>query len=137
MTSPLMEFYPQVKAVHVHAVIASGALFAVRGGASLLGAGWPRHWLPRYASYTIDTVLLTAATMLFAMLPGAMFANGWLATKLVLLVVYIVLGALAMRPRFPRKRRALLYIAALAVFACMFGIARLHHPAGWLLPLMS
>ena len=132
MTSPLMEFYPQVKAVHVHAVIASGALFALRGGASVAGARWPRHWLPRYASYTIDTVLLTAATMLFAMLPGAMFANGWLATKLALLVVYILLGALAMRPRFPRARRVGFYVAALATYAAIFGIARMHQPLGWL-----
>lgn len=132
MASPLMEFYPQVKAVHVHAVMASGALFALRGGASVAGAHWPRHWLPRYASYTIDTVLLTAATMLFAMLPGAMFANGWLATKLALLVAYILLGALAMRPRFPRARRVGFYVAALATYLAIFGIARMHQPLGWL-----
>ena len=132
MASPLMEFYPQVKAVHVHAVMASGALFALRGGASVAGAHWPRHWLPRYASYTIDTVLLTAATMLFAMLPGAMFANGWLATKLVLVVVYVVLGVFAMRPGRSQRTRALCYIAALLVFAQVYGIARAHNPLGWL-----
>ena len=135
MDSPLMTFYPQVKAVHVHAVMASGAFFALRGGATLLGATWPRHWLPRYASYTIDTVLLTAATMLFAMLPGALFANHWLATKLALLVLYIVLGALSMRPRVARAQRIAFYLAALSTFAWIVGIARMHDPAGWLLLL--
>ncbi|MFN3702639.1 SirB2 family protein [Thermomonas sp.] len=130
--SPMMEFYPQVKWTHVHAVMCSGAFFALRGGASLLGARWPRHWLPRYASYTIDTVLLTSATMLFSMLPGAMFANGWLAMKLVLLLAYIGLGILAMRPTRPLRQRSGFYLAALAVFGCIYGIARNHHPLGWL-----
>lgn len=131
--SPLMEFYPQVKWTHVHAVMCSGALFSLRGGASLLGARWPRHWLPKYASYAIDTILLTSATMLFSMLPGALFANGWLAVKLVLVVAYIALGMLAMRERLGRGRRIAFYLAALATFASIYGIARMHHPLGWLL----
>ena len=135
--SPMMEFYPQVKWTHVHAVLCSGAFFALRGGASLLGARWPRHWLPKYASYAIDTVLLTSATMLFSMLPGALFANGWLATKLVLLVLYVALGILAMRETRSRTQRAAFFVAALATFTFMFGIARMHHPAGWLLPLLG
>ena len=58
----------------------------------------------RYLSYSIDTVLLTAALMLLTILPGAMFANGWLATKLVLLVAYVVLGSFALkRGRTPRR----------------------------------
>ena len=131
--SPMMEFYPQVKWTHVHAVMCSGTFFALRGGAALLGARWPRHWLPRYASYTIDTILLTSATMLFSMLPGAMFANGWLTLKLMLVVVYIALGILAMREHPGRGRRIAFYLAALATFASIYGIARMHHPLGWLL----
>lgn len=135
--SPMMEFYPQIKWTHVHAVMCSGALFALRGGAALLGARWPRHWLPRYGSYAIDTILLTSATMLFSMLPKAMFANGWLVAKLSLLVLYVLLGAMAMRPERTRAGRAWCYVAALAVFLSMFGIARFHHPLGWLLPLLG
>ncbi|MFN7182848.1 MAG: SirB2 family protein [Thermomonas haemolytica] len=131
--SPLMEFYPQVKWTHVHAVMCSGSLFSLRGGASLLGARWPRHWLPKYASYIIDTILLTSATMLFSMLPAAMFANGWLSLKLVLVVVYIALGMLAMREKYGRGRRIVFYLAALGTFASIYGIARMHHPLGWLL----
>lgn len=135
--SPMMEFYPQIKWTHVHAVMCSGALFALRGGASLLGARWPRHWLSKYGSYTIDTILLTSATMLFSMLPGAMFANGWLTAKLLLLVLYVTLGVLAMREKRSRVQRTVFYVAALATFAFMFGIARMHHPAGWLLRLFG
>ena len=52
---------------------------------------------PRYLSYSIDSVLLTAALMLVTILPHAMYANGWLTVKLVLLVVYVVLGSFALK----------------------------------------
>ena len=54
------------------------------------------HAIVRYSSYTVDTVLLTAALMLVSMLPAAMFANHWLTVKLVLVVAYVGLGTLAL-----------------------------------------
>jgi uncharacterized membrane protein SirB2 len=88
---------------------------------------------PRYASYAIDTVLLVAALLLVAMLPGAMFANHWLTAKLALLVVYIVLGSLALKRATTARARTLSFFAALFAYATMLGIARAHHPLGWLL----
>jgi uncharacterized membrane protein SirB2 len=73
--------------------------------------------------------------MLFSMLPGAMFANGWLTVKLCLVVAYIVLGILAMRPKRSRSQRIGLYFTALATFTFIYGIAHMHNPAGWLLLL--
>lgn len=126
----MIEFYPQVRWVHITAVLVSGTLFLLRGSGVLAGARWPMALPVRLASYTIDTVLLTAALMLVTMLPSAVFANGWLATKLVLLVVYIGLGTFALkRGRTPRVR-ATCYVMALAVFAAMLAIARAHHPLG-------
>jgi uncharacterized membrane protein SirB2 len=128
----VIAYYLQIKAVHVLAVLLSGGLFALRGAAVLAGARWPMAAPLRYASYAIDTTLLTAALMLFTLLPGAMFANGWLVAKLVLLATYVVLGSLALkRARTPRGR-ALAYGAALVAFASVATIARAHHPLGWL-----
>src|SRR3546814_20278839 len=93
----MIEFYPQIRHVHILTVVLSGSLFALRGLFALAGARWPHVAPVRYLSYTIDTTLLTAALMLVSILPGAMFANGWLAAKLVLVVVYVVLGVLAMQ----------------------------------------
>ena len=51
----------QIKAVHVAAVLLSGALFLLRGLLVQAGAARWAMWAPvRYASYSIDTVLLTA-----------------------------------------------------------------------------
>ncbi|MBB1471989.1 MULTISPECIES: SirB2 family protein [unclassified Luteimonas] len=132
----MIEFYPQIKSVHVATVVASGLLFAVRG--LLVQVGQPRLALAapvRYLSYTIDTTLLTAALMLLTILPGAMFANGWLVAKIVLLVAYIVLGAHALRRGRSARVRLACYVAGFALFGFIYTIARAHHPAGffWLL----
>lgn len=129
----MLAFYGQIKAVHVAAVLLSGAFFLMRG--LLVQAGRPRVAMSayaRYASYTVDTVLLTAALMLVTILPGGMFANQWLTFKLALLVAYVVLGSLALKRARTPLARALFYVAALVVYAAMLGIARAHHPLGWL-----
>ncbi|HSD16426.1 MAG TPA: SirB2 family protein [Thermomonas sp.] len=128
----MIEFYPQIKQFHIFVALLSGSLFAVRGAFTLAGARWPQALPVKWLSYAIDTALLTAAMMLLTLLPWAMFANGWLLAKVCLIVVYIVLGVLAMRPQRTRRDRALYYTAALLVFAVVYGIARAHHPLGWM-----
>jgi len=132
----VLEFYPQIKAVHVMAVVASGALFAARGALVLGGRRGIALAAPvRWLSWGIDTVLLTAALMLFTLLPSGFFANGWLAAKLVLLVAYIGLATIALRSP-SRARQAATYAAALAVFLLIAAIARAHHPLGPLARLL-
>ena len=66
-----------------------------------------------------------------------MFANGWLATKLLLLVAYVVLGSFALkRGRTPRARQVF-FAAATLIYVVMFGIARTHHPLGWLSKVLA
>ena len=133
----MIVFYPQIKHIHIVIAVLSGSLFAVRGGFALAGARWPQSLPVKWLSYAIDTALLTAAMMLLTILPWTMFANGWLLAKVCLIVVYVVLGVMAMRPhRLPRER-ARYYAAALIVFASIYGIARAHHPLGWLAPWLA
>ena len=126
----MLEFYPQIKHVHIAAALLSGSLFAVRGGFLLADARWPASGPVRWTSYVIDTTLLTAALMLLTILPHGVFANGWLAVKLTLLAAYIVLGVLAMgRARRPRTQ-ALCYAAALMALFAVYSTARAHSPLG-------
>jgi uncharacterized membrane protein SirB2 len=130
-----MEYYLEARWVHISAVLASGLLFAVRGLAVLLQAGWPMAPLLRYLSYAIDTLLLAAGIFLVSMLPAAVFGNGWLYLKLALLVVYIVLGSLALKRGRTPNTRLISYVFALLVFMWMYFVARTHHPLGPLLIL--
>jgi uncharacterized membrane protein SirB2 len=126
----MIEFYPQIKLVHIACVLLSGALFALRGGCALAGARWPMSLPVRVLSYAIDTALLTAALMLFTILPGGVFVNGWLAVKIGFLLVYIVLGSFALKRAKTRRAKLACFLAALAVYAFMYTIARAHDPLG-------
>lgn len=126
----MIEFYLQIKWVHVAAVLASGALFAMRGIAMLAGARWYMTAPLRYLSYTLDTVLLTAAFMLATILHRYPFVHHWLTVKVMLLVVYVVLGSIALKRGTTRRIRALAYMSALAVFTFIISVARAHDPRG-------
>src|SRR3954467_9946414 len=110
----MIEYYADIKWVHICAVIASGSSFMLRGAGVLAGARWPM-WAPlRYLTYTIDTVLLTAALMLVTILHQYPFVQGWLTVKVLLLVVYVLLGTFALKRAGTRNSRAICYVAALA-----------------------
>ena len=80
------EFYLQIRTVHIWAVTASGLLFALRGGTfNLMGASWPKALPVRLLSWTIDTILLTAALMLMTVVRQYPFVDHWLTVKVVLL----------------------------------------------------
>lgn len=120
--------YQQLRWLHIMAVLVSGGLFLVRAVAVQAGAQWAMTAPLRYLSYGIDTVLLAAALLLFVMLPAPVFANGWLAVKLVLVVAYIVSGSIALkRGRTPGMKRWGL-VAALVLYASIFVIAWAHDP---------
>ncbi len=130
----MIEFYAQIRLAHIAAVVTSGGLFFLRG--LLVQAGQPAWALApaaRYVSYAVATILLTAALMLVTILPSGVFANGWLATKLALLPVYIGFGWGALRAATPARRRGS-FVAALLAYGSMFAIARAHDPLG---PLAS
>ena len=123
-------FYLEIRAVHIGAVILSGLLMLLRGVAhNAFGASWVMAWPVRTLSYTIDTVLLTAALMLTTVIQQYPFVDGWLTMKVLLLVVYIMLGYNALRGRTRQVRWASLASAAL-VYGFIATIARAHSPLG-------
>ena len=131
----MIEFYAEIKWVHIAAVLCSGALFALRGAVMLAGARWYMAAPLRYLSYTIDTVLLTAALMLATMLHQYPFVHGWLTTKVLLLVAYVGLGMYAFKRGRTRGVRIACWLGALAVYGLIVSVARAHHPLGVLVAL--
>ena len=124
----MLEYYDSIKALHVATVIASGALFTVRGLAIQLGFRQAMAAPLRYLSYAIDTVLFAAAVTLFTLLHEVWLGAGWLWMKLALLPVYIFLGSLALKRGRTRTVRLVTYVAAVSVFLAMYLIARGHDP---------
>ncbi len=126
----MLEFYPEIKLVHVTAAIVSGSLFLLRGTLVSWGSGWGMIAPVRYLSYSIDIVLLTAAILLLTVLPTDIYGNGWLWFKLTLLGSYIGLGTLALKRGRTATIRRGCFAAAIAVYACIYFIARTHDPLG-------
>src|SRR5690606_27888278 len=103
----------------------------VRGGASILAkAAWPRAFPVRLLTWTIDTILLTAALMLMTIVRQYPFIDAWLTVKVLLLLVYIGLGTQAFRMTRPVWVRTGFWLAALMVFGFIVTVARAHDPLG-------
>jgi uncharacterized membrane protein SirB2 len=133
----MIELYPQIKSVHIAAVLASGLLFFLRGASLHAGMNWGMAAPVRYLSYAIDTTLLTAALMLATLLHQYPFVHAWLTVKVLLLVVYIILGTFALKRGSTKQIRIVCWVAALAVYAFIVTVARAHDPAGALRAFLS
>lgn len=131
----LLDFYaagPWVRIVHVAAATLSLALFLLRGLWMLLDS--PRlqdRWV-RVVPHVVDTAFLAAGIALAARIAQYPFVHAWLTAKVLALVAYIVLGTIALKRGRTRPVRAAAFVAALATFAYIVGVARARSPESWL-----
>ena len=123
--------YVTIKHLHVACVVLSIGLFVLRGAAVLAGVGIANHALVRRLSMGLDTCLLVFAIWLTVLLQLNPLAVPWLGLKLLLLVAYIVLGTFALKRARSWRGKFLCYLAAIATVFWMYGIAKAHHPLGW------
>lgn len=126
----LMDVYPMVLWAHRALVLISGTLFVVRGMSVMRGAAWPMTPGVRRTSVWIDSALLGAAVTLLYILQLNPFAVGWLTTKIVLLLLYIVLGTFALKRARTTTVRAVCFLAAVLCLGFMVTVAVAHHPLG-------
>lgn len=132
MPSPdlLAAIYPWLLPLHIGLVALSVSLFALRGLGVLAGQAWPMAGWARGLAPVIDSLLLLAGGSLWWLRQFNPAQDPWLLAKLALLIVYILLGTLALRRAPTRATRALCFAAALAVVGFMASIAVAHHPLG-------
>ncbi|MDN5925370.1 MAG: SirB2 family protein [Xanthomonadales bacterium] len=128
--STLAAWYLPILHLHIGCVIASGCVFFMRGTLMLTDSRWTNHKAIKRLSYAIDSTLLIAAIALVLILHQYPFVQAWLTTKVILLVVYIVLGVFALRRGSTRARRAMFFAAALAVYLYIISVAIAHDPGG-------
>ena len=124
------EFYLDIRGIHIGAVVLSGLLFVIRVvGHNLLSAKWPMASSLRFIVWSVDTILLTAALMLMTIVQQFPFVDAWLTVKVILLVVYIVIGWWAFRAE-RKKVRMTCSLTAIAIFVFIVTVARTHNPLG-------
>ena len=123
--------YVLLKYVHVTAVIASFALFFLRGLWMMAAPGkLAARWV-RVVPHVIDTVLLVSAIALAATTAQYPFVQPWLTAKVIALLAYILLGTVAIRRGRTRRVRIVAWILALVVFGYMVAVAHTRDPFPW------
>lgn len=83
----------------------------------------------RVAPHVVDTGLLTAALVLMFNLGQYPFVHDWLTAKVAGLLVYILLGTVALRRGPTRGIRIAAWVAAQGVFLYIVLVALTHSPA--------
>jgi len=123
--------YPTLKALHVGCVVLSYALFVLRGLWMLrLPQMLQQRWL-RIVPHAVDTVLLGSAIGMAVTIRQYPFFAGWLTAKLMALLLYIVLGSIALKRGRTLKQRAAAWLAAQAVFLYIVAVALTRNPLPW------
>jgi uncharacterized membrane protein SirB2 len=117
-----MDTYGLLNGLHVVLALFSGLGFALRGFIRLVLDQPLANPLVRFGPHLIDTLLLASGVALWILLNLSPIAAGWFGLKLALIVVYIGLGIWAFRMR-DYGRAILTYVAALAVFIVVAGLA--------------
>jgi uncharacterized membrane protein SirB2 len=112
-------------------VVTSITLFVVRAAwVARAPQNLHRRWV-KVVPHVIDTVLLASGVWLAWQL-GAAGVRGWLPAKLVALVAYIVLGAVALRRGRTRGVRMAAAVGAVATFCYIASVALTKSPLGFL-----
>lgn len=124
--------YLALKHLHLTMVVLSFTLFSLRGIGMLADAPWLRGRWARIIPHVIDTALLGSAIGLMLTIRQYPFVHGWLTAKVLGLIVYIILGSIALRYGATKPIRATAWAAALATFGYIVSVALTHTPLGFL-----
>lgn len=91
----------------------------------------------RIAPHVIDTLFLLSGFALLWVLQINAFSQPWLLAKFAGLIGYIILGVIALKRGSTKQIRVIAFIAALALFAYIIGVALARSPASWLTFLVT
>jgi uncharacterized membrane protein SirB2 len=121
-------FWPILKQLHVALALLTAISFCLRAFWMLrrsphLHAPWWR-WLP----HVVDTLLFATGLMMAIGLSISPFSRPWLAVKLLAIVVYIVIGSIALKRGRTRGARVVALVASLLVLVYIFAVAWRHDP---------
>ncbi len=124
--------YFTIKFAHIIFAVISGLLFAVRGYWMVRGSAQLQKPWVRLVPHVNDTLLLACAIALAVLSSQFPFHQDWLTVKVLGLIVYIILGTIALKRGKTKAIRVTALAAAAVVFAFIFSVARSRSPMGFL-----
>ena len=123
-----MELYPALKLVHVGCVVVTATGFVLRGVWMLRESPLLQHPLTRVLPHVNDSLLLAAGIGMAVMLRQYPLVDAWLTAKLLALLVYIGLGAVALKRGCTKRARILAFGGALLTLAYLVAVALTRSP---------
>jgi uncharacterized membrane protein SirB2 len=124
--------YWVIKSLHMMTGIVTFSGFVLRGYWMMTGSDRLQLRVTRIAPHIVDTVFLLSGIALVFMLHLNAFSQPWLLAKFTGLIAYIVLGTFALKRGSTPQIRMIAFVAALAVFAYIVGVAVTKSPISWL-----
>lgn len=117
-----------LKSLHMSCAAISYTLFFLRGIWSLNGSSLMRQRWIRIAPHIVDTLLLISAFALAYSIEQYPFIDAWLTAKFLALLLYIVLGSIALKYAKNKTVRVFFWLAAQAIFGYIVLVAINHKP---------
>ena len=123
--------YLILKCIHVSAAVLTVTGFVVRGYWMLIESARSERLWVRVAPHVVDTVFLLSGVGLILILRLPVLNQPWLLTKFGALVVYVLLGTIALKRGRTKQMRTAALVLALATFLYIVGVALSKSVSSW------
>jgi len=124
--------YLLLKQLHTLLAVTTIVGFLMRGYWMLTGSDKLQHPIARIAPHVVDTVFLFSGIAMLLVISLNPFSQSWLLAKFAGLVIYILLGSVAIRHGPTLRIRTIAFAAAVSAFAYIVGVALAKSPASWI-----
>jgi uncharacterized membrane protein SirB2 len=128
--------YLFLKYVHLAFAVTTISGFVLRGFWMLTESDRLSQRATRIAPHVIDALFLLTGIAMVYLLSLPVLQTPWLLAKLIALLAYIILGAVALRRGPTPQIRLIAFVGALSAFAYVVGAALSKSPLSWLAFLM-
>ena len=129
--------YWPLKYTHLALAFLSLFGFLLRGFWMMRGSALLDRRVVRTVPHVVDTLFLASGVALVLTLSLPVMQSPWLLAKFAGLVVYVVLGSIALRRGSTLALRQVAFVGALSAFAYIVGAAVSKSPASWLTVLLQ
>lgn len=124
-----MTFYEIVKYIHVTAIILSISGFLVRVNLQLNDSPYQTKYWFKKLPHKVDTILLASALTMVYIMGVNPLTTFWISEKIIGLLIYILLGMVALRWGKTKTVKKVAASAAVIVFAYIIYVAHYKAPA--------
>jgi uncharacterized membrane protein SirB2 len=124
--------YLVLKYIHTLAAVLTISGFVLRGYWMFAGSAMLQRRVTRTAPHVIDAVFFLAGVGMLWVLQLNPFNQDWLLAKFAGIIAYIVIGSIAIKRGSTMQVRTIAFVAAVATFAYIVGVALTKSPFSWL-----